>query len=257
MNPAPGARLSAEPLAGLPEVEQGADLAHLIAAAADRPGLIGDGDIVAVAQKVVSKAEGRVRRISSVEPGERARDLGRRLGKDPRLVQVILDESSAVLRAERGVLVVRTHHGLVCANAGVDRSNIPGEDQACLLPFDPDASARTLRAGLFARLGVRPAVIVTDSFGRAWRMGQHDVAIGCAGLVPLADLRGQQDAQGRPLEATMEAVADAAAAAAGAVRRKAGRDGVVIVRGLDRYVTAEDGPGAAELIRPIAEDLFP
>ena len=172
-------------------------------------------------------------------------------------MQVILDESSAVLRAERGVLVVRTHHGLVCANAGVDRSNMPGSDQACLLPRDPDASARTVRAGLFARLGVRPAVIVTDSFGRAWRMGQHDVAIGCAGMVPLADLRGQQDAQGRPLEATMEAVADAAAAAAGAVRRKAGRDGVVIVRGLDRYVTAEDGPGAAELIRPMAEDLFP
>ena len=163
----------------------------------------------------------------------------------------MLDESVEILRAERGVLITRTHHGLVCANAGVDRSNVP-DDLACLLPLDPDASARRLRAALPAR----PAVVIADSFGRAWRLGQADVAIGCAGLVPLDDRRGRGDHGGRELAATIDAVADQAASAAALARDKAGREAVVVVRGLDRYVTDDDGPGAAAIVRPLAEDLF-
>jgi coenzyme F420-0:L-glutamate ligase/coenzyme F420-1:gamma-L-glutamate ligase len=251
--------LAAEPLPGIPEVEPGADLAALIADAAARAGVaIGAGDLVAIAQKAVSKAEGRVRRLADVSPGERATDLGARLDKDPRLVQLILDESRDVLRAERGVLIVRMHQGFVCANAGVDRSNLPDGDSACLLPADPDASARAIRAGLRDRLGAAaaPAVLISDSFGRAWRLGQADVAIGCAGLEPLEDLRGGRDSEGRELAATVEAVADSAAGAAALARRKAGREAVVIVRGLERFVSAEDGPGAAALLRPVEEDLF-
>lgn len=243
-------RLEAEPVAGLPEVEQGADLAALIAAAGVP---IGAGDVVVVSQKAVSKAEGRVVRLSEVTASPRARELAAQLGKEPELVQLVLDESAAVLRAERGVLIARTHHGLVCANAGVDRSNVPGDDVACLLPTDPDASARRLRAALPAR----PAVVIADSFGRAWRLGQADVAIGCAGLSPLHDRRGSADHDGRPLEASVDAIADQAASAAALARDKAGREAVVIVRGLERYVTADDGPGAAAIIRPRDEDLFP
>jgi len=184
--------------------------------------------------------------------GPEALDLARRLGKEPELVQLVLDESAEVLRAERGVLIVRTRGGLVCANAGVDRSNLPGTDSACLLPVDPDASARRLRAALPGR----PAVVVADSLGRAWRLGQADVAIGCAGLAPLDDRRGSADHEGRPLEASVDAVADEAAAAAALVRDKAGRDAVVVIRGLDRYITDDDGPGAAAIVRPRAEDLF-
>jgi coenzyme F420-0:L-glutamate ligase/coenzyme F420-1:gamma-L-glutamate ligase len=168
------------------------------------------------------------------------------------MVQLVLNESAEVLRAERGVLIVRTRHGLVCANAGVDRSNLPGSGSACLLPLDPDASARRLRAALPGR----PAVVIADSLGRAWRLGQADVAIGCAGLAPLDDLRGAADHEGRALEASVDAVADQAAAAAALVRDKAGREAVVVIRGLGRHVTEEDGPGAAAIIRPGAEDLF-
>jgi coenzyme F420-0:L-glutamate ligase/coenzyme F420-1:gamma-L-glutamate ligase len=191
--------------------------------------------------------------LRDVEPSARAHELADVLGKDARAVQVVLDESTEVLRAERGVLITRTRHGLVCANAGVDQSNVPGDDVVCLLPVDPDGSARSIRA----RLRGAPAVVIADSFGRAWRLGQADVAIGCAGLMPLDDRRGGRDAGGRELIATMDAIADQAASAAALVRDKAGRDAVVIVRGLERYVTAEDGPGAAAIIRPRAEDLFP
>ena len=154
------------------------------------------------------------------------------------MVQLVLDESAEVLRAERGVLITRTHHGLVCANAGVDRSNVPGDDLACLLPVDPDASARRLRAAL----PERPAVVIADSFGRAWRLGQADVAIGCAGLVPLDDRRGRTDHDGRELTATIDAVADQAASAAALARDKAGREAVVVVRGLERYVIRRRRP---------------
>jgi coenzyme F420-0:L-glutamate ligase/coenzyme F420-1:gamma-L-glutamate ligase len=249
--------LSAEALAGLPEVAPGDDLGAAIARAARAAGVaIGDRDVLAIAQKVVSKAEGRLRDLREVRPSPEASELGERLAKDPRLVQVILDESAAVLRAEHGVLIVRTKHGLVCANAGVDQSNVPGDDVVSLLPEDSDRSARDLRAQLGERLRARPAVVICDSFGRAWRLGQADVAIGCAGLAPLDDLRGGADAEGRELTAAIEAVADQSASAAALVRRKAGREAVIVVRGLERYVTDEDGPGAAAIIRPAGEDLF-
>jgi coenzyme F420-0:L-glutamate ligase / coenzyme F420-1:gamma-L-glutamate ligase len=214
------------------------------------------GEVLVAAQKVVSKAEGRLVRLGDVEPGERARELASRTGKDPRLVQLILDESTEVLRVGPEVLIVRTRHGLVCANAGIDQSNVADNDVACLLPQDPDASARTLRRGVGDRLGISPAVVVSDSFGRAWRLGQVDVAIGCAGLTPLHDRRGERDAQGRRLTATIDAVADAATAAASLVRHKDGGEAVVVVHGLERYVTADDGPGAAAILRPQEEDLF-
>ena len=239
----------AEPVAGLPEVEPGDDLAALVIATG---AAIGSGDVVVVSQKVVSKAEGRLVRLADVRPSPEAHRLAEELGKEPEMIQLVLDESEAVLRAERGVLITRTRHGLVCANAGVDRSNVPGDDLACLLPVDPDASARRLRAAL----PERPAVVIADSFGRAWRLGQGDVAIGCAGLVPLDDRRGRTDHDGRELTATIEAVADQATSAAALARDKAGREAVVVIRGLERYVVPEDGPGAAAIVRPLAEDLF-
>jgi coenzyme F420-0:L-glutamate ligase/coenzyme F420-1:gamma-L-glutamate ligase len=243
--------LEAVPVPGIPEVEPGADLASLIA----RKAAIQDGDIVVLAQKVVSKAEGRVRALQEVEPSERARALAARLGKDPRMVELVLEESVEVLRAERGVLITRTRQGFVCANAGIDASNMAGETVA-LLPENPDASARRLRAALREQTGVSPAVVISDSFGRAWRLGQAEVAIGCAGLRPLDDRRGARDALGKELSATVLAVADEAAGAAGLVRDKAGREAVVLVRGLERYRTEDDGPGAAALLRPREEDLF-
>jgi coenzyme F420-0:L-glutamate ligase / coenzyme F420-1:gamma-L-glutamate ligase len=255
--PAAPLSLTAEPLPGIPELVPGADLAGVIAEAAAAASLtVTDSDVLVVAQKAVSKVEGRLRALADVEPGDEARELGERLERDPRLVQLVLDESTAVIRAERGVLITRTRQGHVCANAGIDASNVPGEEVVSLLPEDPDASARALRAGLRPRLGVAPAVVVSDSFGRPWRLGQAEVAIGCAGLAPLEDLRGRTDALGFELTATMPAIADEAAAAAGLVRAKDGRDAVVIVRGLDRHVTPEDGPGAAALVRPLDEDLF-
>ena len=211
--------------------------------------------MLVVAHKVVSKAEGRIRDLADVQPGERALAFAREHGKDERLVQVVLDESAEVLRAERGVMVCVTRHGLVCANAGVDRSNVPG-DQVVLLPDDPDGSARRLRAELAAARGVRPAILITDSFGRAWRLGQTDVAIGAAGLVPLDDWTGRTDAEGIELRATAIAVADSVAAAADLARSKDSRRPAVVVRGLERFVTADDGPGAAALRRPPAEDMF-
>jgi coenzyme F420-0:L-glutamate ligase/coenzyme F420-1:gamma-L-glutamate ligase len=210
-----------------------------------------------VAHKVVSKAEGRVRRMADVEPGERARALAAEHGKDPRLVQVVLDESAEVLRAVGGTLICVTHHGLVCANAGVDQSNASGEEgELVLLPEDPDRSAAALRGGIEAARGVRPAVVIADSFGRAWRLGQTDVAIGAAGLTPLDQWIGRSDGFGRRLHVTSIAVADSIAAAADLARAKDSLEPVVLVRGLERYVTSEDGPGAAALRRPPEQDLF-
>ena len=192
-----------------------------------------------------------MRRLSSAIPGAEARRLAAVLGKEPALVELILAESREVLRAERGVLIVETHHGFVCANAGIDTSNLPEPDTVCLLPEDPDASARRIRAEIDASTGAaRRRSSIADSFGRAWRLGQAEVAIGCAGLAPLDDWRGRDDAGGRELEATLIAVADEAAAAADLVRDKASGVPAAIVRGLGRYVTAEDGPGAAALRRP-------
>lgn len=247
--------VNAVALDGIPEIHPGEDLAEAITAALPAGGPEG-GTVLVIAHKVVSKAEGRIRRLSEVAPSRRARELATELGKDPRQVQVILDESAEIRRAERGILIAETHHGFVCANAGVDASNAPGEDAVILLPTDPDASARSIRAGLRARLGTTPAVVITDSFGRAWRQGQTDVAIGCAGLRPLDDWRGRLDAYGRALHATVLAVADALAAAADLARAKDAMQPVVLLTGLDRHVTEEDGPGAAALIRERDADLF-
>ena len=245
--------LTIEAVEGLPEINPGDDLAALIANAADD---IRDDDILAIAHKIVSKAEGRIRRLSDVQPQPRAIELAAQLDKDPRHVQVILDESREVRRATGGVLICVTHHGFVCANAGVDASNVPGEDTVVLLPQDPDASARKLRADLKRRLGASPAILITDSFGRAWRHGQVDVAIGCAGLQPSDDWRGRTDSTGRTLKATWIATGDELAAAADLARTKDGALPLVLIRGAGRHVTADDGPGAAALIRPESTDLF-
>jgi len=250
--------LSARSLSGLPEVTAGADIADLIVGSlrAEPTGQeLRDGDIVAVAHKVVSKAEGAVVELSSVTPSERAVELAAEQGKDPRAVQVVLDQSAEILRAN-GVLICRTHHGFVCANAGVDASNSPDEETLIVLPRDPDASARRIRARLCELTGARVGVLVTDSFGRAWRHGQCDVAVGCAGIAPLDDWRGRADSEGRDLHATWLAVADAIAALADLARAKDSREPVVVVAGLERFVSEQDGPGAAQLLRPLEEDLF-
>ena len=236
---------------GLPEIAPGDDLAELIAGRAE----LEAGDVVVISQKVVSKAEGRAVALAEVEPSQRAQDLGAKLDKDPALVQLVLDESQEVLRAERGVLVCETHHGLVCANAGVDTSNV-ATGHATLLPLDPDASARQIRRRLREASGNTVAVLISDSFGRAWRLGQSEVAIGCAGLQPMDDWRGRTDAGGQPLAATLIAIADEAAAAADLVRDKASGVPVAIVRGLAALVGDGDGPGAAALRRPREQDLF-
>ena len=211
-----------------------------------------------VAHKVVSKAEGRTRRLDDVVASERAAELAAQapIPKDPRAVQVVLDEAEAVLRAERGVLICVTRHGFVCANAGVDASNASAPDELILLPLDPDASARALRAGLERARGVRPAVIVTDSFGRAWRVGQTDVTIGAAGLAVVDDWRGRPDRAGRELRATAIAAGDAVAGAADLARTKDSYRPAVLVRGLGHLVTRDDGPGAAPLRRAAEDDLF-
>jgi coenzyme F420-0:L-glutamate ligase / coenzyme F420-1:gamma-L-glutamate ligase len=240
----------AEALPGIPEIHAGDDLAALLREAGGRLGGLCAGDVLVVAHKAVAKAEGRVVRLAEVSPGARARELAAAHGKDPRLVELILRESVALVRADAGRLIARTRHGFVCANAGVDQSNAGGEERAVLLPEDPDRSARALRAGLGC------AVVIGDSFGRAWRVGQAEVAIGCAGLAPLEDWRGRPDAAGRLLRATQIAIADQAAAAADLVRGKDTGEPAVRLRGLERHVLAGDGPGAATLLRAPGEDLF-
>jgi coenzyme F420-0:L-glutamate ligase/coenzyme F420-1:gamma-L-glutamate ligase len=235
-------------------VRPGDDLGALIDAAA--PPDLDDGDVLVVAHKVVSKAEGMVVKLGDVSPGERAVELAAPAGKDPRAVQVVLDEAAEVLRAARGVIICETRHGFVCANAGVDASNATAPDELILLPADPDASARRLRARIGELRGVRPAVIVSDSFGRAWRIGQTDVAIGAAGLQPVEDWNGRFDAAGRELRATAIAVADSIAGAADLARAKNSREPVVLVRGLLSVVVEDDGPGAAALRREHEMDLF-
>ncbi len=249
--------LTVTALEGIPEISPGDDLATLIAAASHAQTLnIASDDVVVIAHKIVSKAEGRIRHLADVEPKPKAIELARALNKDPRHVQVVLDESREVLRASRGVLITVTHHGFVCANAGVDASNVPGDDALVLLPQNPDESARNLRARLETLLNATPAILITDSFGRAWRHGQVDIAIGCAGLTPLEDWRGRSDQDGRELKATWIAVADELAAAADLARTKDGALPVVVVRGAYRHVRADDGPGAAAIIRPESQDLF-
>ena len=245
--------ISLIPLAGVGELRPGDALGTALADAA--PADLDDTDVLVVSHKVVSKAEGRLRALADVQPGDHAMALASEHGKDPRLVQVVLDETAELLRAERGVLICVTHHGFVCANAGVDQSNAP-EGHAVLLPEDPDASARRIRIEIGERRGVRPAVVVADSFGRAWRVGQVDVAIGAAGIAVLDDWRGRADRAGSELHATAIAVGDAVAAAADLARTKDSGEPAVLVRGLGRHVVAEDGPGARALAREREADLF-
>jgi coenzyme F420-0:L-glutamate ligase / coenzyme F420-1:gamma-L-glutamate ligase len=252
-----GSRVALIGVPGLPEIAARDQLGTVIGGAIGAAGEELDaGDIVVISQKVVSKAEGRVRDLALVEPGRRAREMASGLGKDPRLVELVLSESRSIVRAERGVLIVETRSGWICANAGIDASNVPGEDSVTLLPEDPDGSARRIRAELGADTGVAPAVVIADSFGRPWRLGQADVAIGCAGLTPLDDRRGQRDRAGRELAVTEIAVADQIAAAADLTRTKEAGLPACLVRGLERFVSGDDGPGARVLRRPEADDLF-
>lgn len=241
------------PLAGFPEIREGADLARLILGAARKVKLVfGDSDILVVAQKIVSKAEGRLAKLSTIEPSAEALRLAAAGKRDPRLVEIILRESRRIVR-EHPVLIVETHHGFVCANAGVDHSNVPGDDLVTLLPRDPDGSARRIATDLGKLTKKRLAVIISDTFGRPWRLGLTNVAIGAAGIPVLMDLRGTLDRNGKPLQATILAVADDLAAAAGLAMGK--REGIpaVIIRGY-QYRPAQEP--ATRIIRPAREDLF-
>ena len=243
-------------LSGLPLVQSGDDLPGLLWAALQQAGLVlRSDDVLAVAQKIVSKAEGRLVYLPDVIPSARAHELAAVTGKDPRLVELILSESAEVLRARPGLLIVEHRLGFVCANAGVDQSNVCGSDEwALLLPADPDASARRLRAALHAATGAQPALIICDSHGRAWRFGTVGVAIGVAGLHPLADLRGRPDLTGRALQHTEVGVADELAAAAGLAMGQADEGApAALIRGA-RYPRG-DGR-LAEILRPRANDVF-
>ena len=240
-------------IAGLPEVRPGADLARLIVETAARQStpLIG-GDLLVVSQKVVSKMEDRIVRLADVTPSPVALAMGAGLGRDPRLVEVILRESRRIVRMDQGILITETHHGWVCANAGVDQSNMD-VDSVALLPEDPDGSARALRDRIRTLAGVDVFVIIADTFGRPWREGLTNVAIGLAGLAPLRSYLGERDPAGRPLQATILAVGDELAAAAEPVMGKLDRIPAAIVRGASLTSSEE---GSKPLLRDPARDLF-
>jgi coenzyme F420-0:L-glutamate ligase / coenzyme F420-1:gamma-L-glutamate ligase len=235
------------PVEGLPEIGEGDDLAALIAGAIE----LEDADVVCVAHKVVSKAEGRVTRLDAIEPSDHARELAGQVG-DPRRLEVVLREAVRVLRARPPLVIAETRHGFVCASAGVDSSNAPGPETVVLLPEDPDGSAARLRASLQERTGCSLGVVVTDTFGRAWRVGIANVAIGAAGIEVLRDFRGVRDPAGYELRSTVIAVADEIAAAAELVMGKTARVPAAVVRGLDVL-----GEGTVrELVLPPEQDLF-
>jgi len=237
----------------LPEINPGDDIAGAIAQAVRAYDMrIAEDDIFVVAQKIVSKAEGRIVRLDQVAPSERARIWAQEWNKDARVVDLVLRESKRIVRMERGVIIAETHHGFVCANAGIDVSNADAET-AILLPGDPDASARALHVALSKVFARHVGVIVSDTFGRAWREGLVNVALGVAGLAPLIDYRGQTDANGKKLQATVIAVADELAAAAELVMGKSDRIPVAIIRGAK--LVSRSGSGA-DLIRPAEKDLF-
>ncbi len=239
------------PVEGIPEVRPGDDLPDLIARATGED--LRAGDIVVVTHKLVSKAEGQIVDLSAVEPSALAKGFAARYGRDPRQIEVVLRESRRIVRMDRGLIISETRHGFVCANAGVDASNVPGDDTVCLLPVDPDASAARLREALTARTGSERAVIVSDSFGRPWREGITNVAIGVAGMEPLADYRGQRDPYGYPLEASILAVADELAAAAELVMGKTEGIPAAVIRNYPY----KPGPGKAlDLLMGPERDLF-
>lgn len=250
------ARIELIALEGIPEVAPGDDVAALIVDAAAASGIgLADSDVLVVTQKIVSKAEGRLVALASVTPSEFATQWATRWGKDPRQVELVLRESASILRMGPGGLIIsRTHHGLVCANAGVDVSNVGGGDVASLLPEDPDASAQRIREGIRSRAGTAPAVIVSDSFGRPWRNGIVNVAIGSAGIEAVLDLRGTPDAAGREMQATVIAVADELASAADLAGGKVAQRPVVVVRG---YAWRPSEAGASVLVMEAERDLFP
>ena len=253
-------RLLAVALPALPEIRPGDDLGRLVAEAwrslmADDASLAPTvGDVIVVTQKVVSKAEGRIVRLAEVEPRPEALEWAGRWDKDPRQVEVVLRETAEVVRMEHGVIISRTRHGFVCANAGVDASNVGADDTVTLLPEDPDASAQGLRAALLAELGVAVGVVVSDSFGRPWRLGITDVALGVAGFAPLADLRGEVDTEGREMKATVVAVADQLASTAELTSGKTSRRPVVLIRGADP--PPGSGSVAGDVLMPVGQDLF-
>ncbi len=236
---------------GFPEVRPGDDLSALVSEALQRD--LRPGDILVVTHKIVSKAEGRLVDLRQVEPSALAKGYAARHGKDPRQIEVVFGESRRIVRMDRGIVISETHHGFVCANAGVDASNVPGDDTVCLLPLDPDASAARLRGALADRLGVEVAVVVSDSFGRAWRHGITDVAIGVAGMDPVADYRGERDPYGYPMEASVLAVADELAAAAELVMGKTHGIPLAIVRGYPYTAAPRTGK---DLLMPPERDMF-
>ena len=238
--------ISIRPVEGLPEIERGADLGALIAGSTE----LADRDVLVVAQKAVSKAEGRVVRLADVEPSERARELAG--DGDPRRLEVILRESARIVRSRPPLVIAETRHGFVCASAGVDSSNAPAAGTVVLLPEDPDASAARLRERLRELTGADVGVIVSDSFGRAWRQGTTDIAIGLAGIRPLLDLKGTRDRAGYELHATVIAVADELAGAAELAMGKTGGVPAAVISGVDVR-----GEGSArELVMPAERDLF-
>jgi coenzyme F420-0:L-glutamate ligase / coenzyme F420-1:gamma-L-glutamate ligase len=242
------------PIGGLPEIRAGDDLARFLISAIRKSKIVlRTGDVLVLAQKIVSKAEGRLVRLAEIQPSDAARELARVLKKDSRLVEVILRESRRIVRREP-VLIVETHHGFVCANAGVDQSNVPGDNVVSLLPREPDRSAARIAASLRRSTRERVAVIISDTFGRPWRLGLTNVAIGISGISALIDLRGHSDLHGRPLHATILAVADELAAAAGLAMGKSDGIPAVIIRGYRYRPTSRST--ATQIIRPAAEDLF-
>lgn len=250
--------LSITPVRGIPLVEPGDDLAGLIVERLEAEGpLLKDGDVVVVAQKVISKSEGRIVALKDVIPSAEAKEAAAQAGKDPALLELVLQESAHLMRVAPGVVITRNRLGHVLANAGIDASNITHEagERALLWPLDPDASARSLRLALEARFGVKVAVIISDSLGRAWRMGTMGTAIGCSGLKPLRDRRGETDLFGRVLQATLIGVADEIAAAASLIIGE-GAEGspVALVRGA--VYDRDDNGGIGELLRPLHMDLF-
>ncbi len=237
---------------GIPEVRPGDDPAALIARAAGDD-LLKTGDVVVVTHKVVSKAEGRLVDLATIEPSALAKGFAARYDKDPRQIEVVLRESKRIVRMDRGIIISETHHGFVCANAGVDASNVPGDEMVCLLPLDPDASARRLRDALTSLAGGDLAVVVSDSFGRTWRHGITNVAIGVAGMQPLADYRGERDPYGYPLTASVLAVADELAAAAELVMGKTKAIPVAVVR---NYPYERGSGTGRDLLMEPERDLF-
>jgi len=242
---------------GLPEFGPGADIAALVTEGATRAGVpIQRGDIVVVTQKIVSKVEGQLVRLADVAPSPFSTAWGAAHHCDPRLIELVLRESRRIVRMDRGLLITETHHGLVCANSGVDVSNVEGGEVAAILPKDPDASARRIRDAIVARVGHDVAVVISDTFGRPWREGLVNVAIGAAGLAPLQSYVDARDPRGFALKSTVQALADEVAAASGLIARKLNRVPAVIVRGVSYDSANKAGGGAKDLIRPPERDLF-